>query len=66
MPEEYEVSIRNIFMAESPEDAVAQMAAWLNDNTYQAGYRVELTRRPSESVFIDAEKIDFNKMALED
>lgn len=55
---DYTVTVSNTFEADSHEDAVAQMVAWLLDNAGQVGYRV--TRQaPSEcdSVFIDAERI---------
>lgn len=54
MPE-YEVSVHNFFTAESPEDAVLQMAAWLADNAYQAGYRV---KTDDGEAFIDAEELE--------
>jgi hypothetical protein len=57
----YTVSVANTFEAESPEDAVAQMAAWLVDYAYGAGYRV-VPEDGGESVFIDAEDIDYQKM----
>lgn len=50
---EYEISVSNRFFAESHEDAVAQMASWLADNAYVAGYRVN--EIDGESRFIDAE-----------
>lgn len=37
---EYTVQVSNIFEADSPEDAVLQMASWLIDWAYEAGYRV--------------------------
>jgi hypothetical protein len=51
----YEVTVSNIFSAESHEDAVLQMAAWLSDEAYRAGYRV--TEIDGESKFIDAEHL---------
>ena len=51
---EYEIFVSNRFFAESHEDAVAQMASWLADNAYVAGYRVN--EIDGESRFIDAER----------
>jgi len=53
-PADYVVTISNIFEAESPEDAVIQMAEWLLENCQQAGYRV-VNDNTGESWFIDAE-----------
>lgn len=56
---DYKVTVSCIFEAASPEDAVAQMAGWIADNAYAAGYRVY---PPGEdSIFIDAEDIDWSK-----
>lgn len=52
---EYTVSVSNVFEASAPEDAVMQMAAWLDDYAYEAGYRVI---SETDSVFIDAETIE--------
>jgi hypothetical protein len=51
----YEVQVSNFFDAESAEDAVAQMVAWLIDNAHKAGYRV--IHQPEESSFMDAEDV---------
>lgn len=56
---EFEVSVRNIFEADSAEDAVLQMAAWLSDYAYQIGYRVE---NENMSLFIDAEDINHGNL----
>ena len=59
MTEDYKVTVSCIFEATSPEDAVAQMVAWISDNAYSAGYRVYV---PGEdSIFIDADTIDWTK-----
>ena len=52
---EYTVSVANSFEADSPEDAVLQMVAWLYDVAGQAGYRV--TWDDEGSTFIDAEDL---------
>lgn len=44
--------------AESPEDAVRMMIAWLDDYLTVAGYRVESA--DGTSVFIDAETLDLD------
>lgn len=54
--DEYRISVSNIFEAESFEDAVLQMVAWLHENAYAAGYRVE-NHATGESRFIDAERV---------
>lgn len=54
----YEIQVSNYFDAESVEDAILQMAAWLTDNAYTAGYRVIWQRE--ESSFVDAESINVN------
>lgn len=60
---DYFVSVSNTFEAESPEDAVAQMAAWLTDYAYAAGYRViNDSDSSAPALFIDAESIDFDKL----
>lgn len=58
---EYEVSIVNIFTAETPQDAVAQMVAWLDDNAAQGGYRVV---SDDGSEFIDAGRLGLDKVSL--
>jgi hypothetical protein len=60
-PRDYEVSVSNTFEAESPQDALSQMVAWVADHAYQIGYRVVDAEDPSRcNVFIDAEDIDWN------
>jgi hypothetical protein len=55
---EYKVSVSCMFDADNPEDAVRQMAAWISDEAYSAGYRVD---PPGEdSFFIDADTIDWS------
>ena len=49
------VTVANIFYAETPEDAVLQMAEWLAENARFAGYRVEC--EDGSNRFIDAEKV---------
>lgn len=61
--DDYIVSVSNAIRANSPEDAVAQMAAWLVDYAYEAGYRVESFA--GDSVFIDAETINFDEIEVE-
>lgn len=51
----YEVRVSNFFDAESAEDAVSQMVAWLIDNAHKAGYRV--VHQQEESSFMDAEDV---------
>ena len=58
----YTVSVSNIFDADSPEDAIMQMIAYLQDQAHCSGYRVEWESIVSDmfrshSVFIDAEAI---------
>ncbi len=56
---EFKVTVSCIFDADSPEQAVALMAAWLADESYHVGYRVY---PPGEdSIFIDADTIDWSK-----
>lgn len=50
----YTVSVSSIFEADNPEDAVMQMAAWLDEYAYFAGYRVDNNDK-NLSFFIDAE-----------
>lgn len=52
---EYTVSVACNFEAISPEDAVKQMVAWLDDCAYAAGYRVT---DGNDSWFLDAEKLE--------
>ena len=61
--QEFKVNVSNIFEAESAEDAVAQMVAWLDENCYHAGYRVSINmpRVNDSGIFIDADNIDFTK-----
>jgi hypothetical protein len=54
MEKEYTVTIACNFEADSPEDAVKQMAAWLDDYCYKAGYRVTDGK---DKWFIDAERL---------
>lgn len=61
----YEVTLANIFEADSPEDAVGQMATWASDHAYQAGYRVTNTRS-GQSMFIDAEDVDWNDVSVDE
>jgi hypothetical protein len=56
---EYKVTVSCIFDADSPEQAVALMAAWISDDAYSAGYRVSAPGQ--DSVFIDADTIDWSK-----
>lgn len=62
--EEYIVVVSNTYTAKSPEDAVAQMAAWLVDYAYVAGYRVISNSLP-DTKFIDAESIDYDSLEEE-
>ena len=63
----YEVSVSNLFDATSPEDAMRQMVAWLNDHAPNAGYRVEWYAEDGATMgtFIDGESIDWNELGLE-
>lgn len=61
---DYEVQVSNSFEADTPEDAVEQMAHWLNECAYTAGYRVfkldsATFERQGSGEFIDAENILF-------
>ena len=51
---QYTVSVSNMFDANSPEDAVKQMVAWLDDNAAKAGYHIDDGYGQS---FIDAESV---------
>ena len=64
----YTVRVANTFEAESPEDAVIQMAEWLAENARLAGYRARPLARTAlhvrveskatgDSVFLDAERV---------
>ena len=60
--DEYTVSLSNTFEADSFKDALEQMAAWVSDYAYSAGYRISWTEyvghvREDRSVFVDAERI---------
>lgn len=58
---EYIVEIRNVFEADSPEEAVGQMATYLVDNAYQAGYRVySEDENDIRGTFIDADDVDWD------
>lgn len=61
---EYEISVSNRFFAESHEDAVLQMAAWINDSAYTAGYRVAEIDSMSgnTSVEVNSKFIDFENL----
>lgn len=60
-PRQFVVSVSNIFEAICAEDAIGQMATWIADNAYQAGYRVtEEGPVPPIERFIDAETIDWS------
>lgn len=52
----YIVSVSCPFPATSPEDALKQMVAWLDDHVTKAGYRID-NLSTDETVFIDAEKV---------
>lgn len=60
MSKNYLVKVECFFDAESPEDAVAQMAAWLFDSSYDVGYRV--MTEGEDSIFIDASDIDYENI----
>lgn len=62
MTRTYRVDVSNLFEADSPEDAIKQMAAWLVEGSYTAGYRVWLEHDwpNGPSHFIDAEELDWN------
>lgn len=62
MDNEYTVTLSNTFEADSFEDALRQMVAWVDDCAYVAGYRISWTEmnngiREDRSVFVDAERI---------
>ena len=59
----YLVRVECFFDATSPEDAVAQMAAWLSTEAYCAGYRV--LEEGGDSIFIDADDIDYEALDKE-
>jgi hypothetical protein len=52
----YEVSVACVFEADSPEDAVRQMVAWVSEQAHMAGYRWERFN-PGATGFIDAEDL---------
>ena len=59
MDNDYTVTVANTFEAESIADAVKQMAAWISDHAYAAGYRISWEEvvdgvRQERSVFADA------------
>jgi hypothetical protein len=56
MEQQYNVTISNSFDADSPEDALRQMVAYLVDYAPQAGYRVT-NMDTAASVFLDAEDV---------
>ena len=56
---DYTVQVANVFEAETPEDAVNQMVAYLQDTADRAGYRVQ-SADGREDVFIDAEGFGFD------
>ena len=58
MPE-YEVTVSNLFDTTSPEEAVKQMAQWLHEYATVASYRVISAARPSDTVVVDAEDLDW-------
>lgn len=53
---EYQISVSNIFTAESPEDAILQMIGCLLDRAYTLGYRYDNLDTGSCG-FMDAEVI---------
>lgn len=55
---EYEITLSNIFEAVGFEDALRQMVHYASEQAYMAGYRVK-NLETGESVFIDAETIDW-------
>lgn len=62
MDNEYTVALSNTFEADSFEDALRQMVAWVDDCAYVAGYRISWTEvvdgvREDRSVFVDAERV---------
>lgn len=59
MTTEWEVRVANTFEAESAEEAVRLMVAWVVDWAHTAGYRV-WNLDTGDSEFIDADDIDFN------
>ena len=58
--QEYEVTvtITNIFETNTPEEAVTQMVAWLDESAHAAGYRVTWSENTDGEFFFDAEKIN--------
>ena len=62
MDNEYTVALSNTFEADSFEDALRQMVAWVVDYACVAGYRISWTEvvdgiREDRSVFVDAERV---------
>ncbi len=60
--DEYTVAVSNTFEADSFEDALQQMVAWITEYAYSAGYRISWTEevdgiRQDKSVFVDAERV---------
>ena len=53
--DDYTVSVSCNFEADSPEEAVRLMIAWLDDCAVVAGYRV--TSEDGTSSFLDAEEM---------
>jgi hypothetical protein len=53
----YEVSVRNTFDAESPEDAVRQMIEWIINNAPHTGYRVENLDQPDVVHYYDGDDV---------
>jgi len=65
---EYEVSVRNTFTADSPEQAVADMIHWLLDYAGQTGYRVTWMYEAfgdttPQTMFVDADDLDWSTLA---
>jgi hypothetical protein len=60
----WEVSVHNSFDAVDAEDAVRQMVEWLQENAAGTGYRAR-REGSDESVFIDADDIDFDDFFYE-
>lgn len=58
---QYIVTVANFFAADSPEDALRQMVAYLDDYRTKAGYRVE-NYETGASSFIDAKTVNFNEV----
>ena len=59
---DYTIAVSNTFEAESIEDALRQMVAWISENAYAAGYRISWEFKVDgvwheTSVFVDAERV---------